>query len=156
MPYYEEPSESPYSTPDLYEKYPLIITTGARRWGHFLSEHRQIKSLRSINKQPQIDINPETAKKYGIENGDWVWIENERGKCKQKANITETIPTWMVNADNGWWFPEEDAEEPNLFGVWKSNINLLVPYQPGKSGFGGNYKAFLCKIKKVENESIEK
>lgn len=156
LPYYEEPSESPYSTPDLYVKYPLIITTGARRWGHFLSEHRQIKSLRSINKQPQIDINPETAKKYGIENGDWVWIENERGKCKQKANITETIPTWMVNADNGWWFPEEDAEEPNLFGVWKSNINLLVPYQPGKSGFGGNYKAFLCKIKKVENESIEK
>lgn len=151
LPYFEEPTESPYSTPELFEEYPLIITTGARRWGYFLSEHRQVKSLRSINKQPRVEIHPETAAQYGINDGDWVWIENHRGKCQQMAKITPTIPRWLVNADHGWWFPEEDPEEPSLFGVWKSNVNQLVPYKPGKSGFGGNYKAFLCKIYKVKD-----
>ncbi|ANU48314.1 dehydrogenase [Enterocloster clostridioformis] len=150
LPYFEEPLESPYSTPELYKEYPLIITTGARKWGYFDSEHRQIKSLRSVQPDPLIEIHPETALQYGIHEGDWVWIENQRGKCQQRAHLTPTIPKWLVSADHGWWFPEETPEEPHLFGVWKSNVNQLIPYKPGKSGFGGNYKAFLCKVYKVD------
>lgn len=154
LPYFEEPMDSPLSTPELYEKYPLILTTGARQWGLFHSEHRQVSSLRSLHRHPRVEIHPQTANKYGIEDGDWVWIENHRGRCQQKAKLTPVVPTWLVNADHGWWFPEEEPAEPNLFGVWKSNINQLVPYAPGTSGFGGNYKAFLCRIYRVEGEEI--
>jgi len=150
LPYFEEPTESPYSTPELMKEYPLILGTGVRAWGLFHSEHRQIPSLRAVHPQPEIEINPETAAKYGIENGDQVWIENGMGKCRQRAKITPIVPPWMVNADYGWWFPEQEGAEPNLFGMWDVNINQLVPMLPGKSGYGANYKSLICKIYKVK------
>ncbi|MCL1846930.1 MAG: molybdopterin-dependent oxidoreductase [Coriobacteriia bacterium] len=154
LPYYEEPPESPYSTPELMEEYPLILTTGARQVAFFHSEHRQIPSLRATYPYPQIEINPEVAKEYGIEQGDWVWIENSFGRCQQKANITNVVPKWLVHADHGWWFPEEEAAEPHLFGVFKSNVNQLVPYNCGRSGFGNSYKTMICKIYKVKEGEV--
>lgn len=41
----------------------------------------------------------------GIENGDWVFIENERGKIKQKALVTDDIDERVVAIEMGWWFP---------------------------------------------------
>jgi anaerobic selenocysteine-containing dehydrogenase len=150
LPYFEEPPQSPVSTPEVFAEYPLVLTTGARRWGYFHSEHRQVPSLRELHPDPTVEIHPDTAAKYGIQDGDWVWIENGMGKCKQRAKLTPTVHPMVVSADHGWWFPERKAEEPELSGVWDSNINLLVPFDPGRSGFGGNYKALLCKIYKAE------
>ncbi len=150
LPYFEEPTESPYSTPDLYQKYPLILTTGARPWGFFHSEHRQIPHLRALRPDPLVEIHPETAAKYGIKDGDWVWIENQRGRAKRKAKLTPIINPKMVNTDHAWWFPEKEGAEPTLFGLWDVAINQLVPFLPGRSGFGGNYKSLLCRIYKVE------
>jgi anaerobic selenocysteine-containing dehydrogenase len=36
---------------------------------------------------PTVQINPETAGKLGIADGDWVWIESPRGKVRQKARL---------------------------------------------------------------------
>jgi anaerobic selenocysteine-containing dehydrogenase len=149
LPYFEEPTESPYSTPEVYKDYPLVLTTGARPWPFFHSEQRQVPNLRSLKPDPQIEIHPTTAAKYGIQEGNWVWIENDMGRCKQRAKLTPGIDPRVVNADHAWWFPEQEGAEPNLFGVWKSNINLLVPQLAGRIGFGGNYKSLLCKIYKV-------
>ena len=33
----------------------------------------------------------------------------------------------MINTMHGWWMPEEEGAEPNLFGVWKYQINQIVP-----------------------------
>ena len=33
----------------------------------------------------------------------------------------------------------------------ESNINNLVPFDAGVSGFGSNYKAMMCKIYKAED-----
>lgn len=150
VPYYEEPTESPLSTPDLYKEYPLVLTTGARPWGFFHSEHRQVPRLRSITPDPLAEIHPETAARLGINEGDWVWIENSMGKVRQRAKLTATIDMRVVNASHAWWYPEKEAAEPELFGVWDVNINQLVPLLPGRSGFGGNYKSLLCKIYKVK------
>ncbi|TWH49218.1 molybdopterin-dependent oxidoreductase [Sporomusa sp. KB1] len=147
---YTEPPESPVSTPELAEKYPLVLTTGARRWALFHSEHRQSPSMRRINPEPMIIIHPETAAKYGIKDGDWVEVENNFGKCKLKAELTISIRKDTVSADHAWWFPERDPEDGTLFGVFESNINCLVPMRPGKSGIGASYKSLLCKISKHE------
>lgn len=150
VPYFEEPTESPYSTPKLYEEYPLVLTTGARPWGFFHSEQRQVPTLRELHPDPTVEIHPDTAKRLGVIDGEWVWIENRMGRCKQKVKVTSILDPRVVNADHAWWFPEKAAEEPSLFGVFESNVNQLVPMLPGRSGFGGNYKSLLCKIYKVK------
>lgn len=151
LPYYEEPPFSPIRTPGLYKEYPLILDTGRRSWAFFHSEHRQIPWLRELDPDPVVEINPETAVKYGIKNGDWVWIENHLGKCKRKAVVTPIIPPWMVMAPHNWWLPEKPAAEPDLCGTWEINVNQLIPYgYVGKGGFGAPYKTMLCKIYRVE------
>lgn len=150
FPNYEEPPESPVSAPDLAEKYPLVLTTGARHWGFFHSEHRQSPSMRRLHPEPTVLIHPETAAQYGIADGDWVKIENNFGECRQKAVLSVRIRKDTVAADHAWWFPERDADDGTLFGVMECNINKLIPMRPGKSGLGASYKSQLCAISKIE------
>lgn len=150
LPYHEEPPESPYSTPELFKEYPLVLTTGARSWEFFHSEHRQLPTMREFHPDPIVEIHPETAAQLGIKDGDWVWIENRHGKCKQKARLNPGIHPKVVHGEHGWWFPEKPAEEPSLFGVWESNINLLTTQcENGPSGYGAPYKTQICKIYKA-------
>lgn len=155
LPYYEEPPKSPVSTPDLYKEYPLVLTTGRRHVSSFHSEHRQIPHLRAQHPYPTVEINPETATRYGIEDGDWVWIENDMGRCRQKAKVTEATDPRVVMADHGWWFPEQDGEAPNLYGAFQSNPCLLIDFNPGRSGFGAAYKSLLCKVYKVREDELQ-
>ncbi|MBW1798786.1 MAG: molybdopterin-dependent oxidoreductase [Deltaproteobacteria bacterium] len=147
LPYYEEPPESPLSTPELAMEYPLILTTGGRSKYFFHSEYRQIPTLRKLHKDPIVDIHPETALKHDIQEGDWVWIESPRGRIKQKARITTEIDPRVVNVEHAWWFPEEPGPE---HGVWKSNANVLTtmgqPYDPALGTY--QLRALLCKVYK--------
>jgi anaerobic selenocysteine-containing dehydrogenase len=147
---YEEPPFTPVSQPELLKEYPLILSTGRRSAVYFHAEHRNIPWLRELDPDPIVEIHPDTAKSLDIGAGEWVWIENWLGRCKFRAKVTLEVPPWMVMAAHGWWFPEEPAAEPSLFGVWKSNINLLLPmgYQ-GKDGLGAPIKHMLCKVYKV-------
>jgi anaerobic selenocysteine-containing dehydrogenase len=152
LPYYEEPNYSPYSKPDLAGQYPLITTSGSRRYSSFHSEHRHVPSLRQIDPWPWVQINPETAKEYGITDGDWCEVYNMFGEARFKAEITPVMKPGILNCAHGWWFPEQDGEEPNLFGVWKSNFNSLVPhFNVGKLGFGAPYKGVMCNIRRVRS-----
>ena len=147
---YVEPPVSPVSRPDLFEKYPLILTTGARNWGYFHSEGRQIPHLRRVQPDPLVRIHPNDARKYGIKDGDWVVIENYRGSCKQKAEVTVRVKEGVVSADHGWWFPEREPDE-TYFGTLECNINNLLSITPGKVGLGNSYKSDLCRVYKAEN-----
>jgi len=151
LPYYEEPPFSPVSTPDLYAKYPLILTTGRRSSVYFHSEHRMIPWLREVEPDPIIEIHPETAKQLAIKDGDGVWVENWLGKCNRKAKVTPVVHPKIVMVTHGWWFPEKPGPEPSLFGVWEVNINQLIPMgYTGKSGHGSPFKNMLCKVYKAE------
>lgn len=148
LPYFEEPSPGPGSTPELMEDYPLVLTTGARVWNSFHSEHRMIKRNRSYTPDPFIEVHPETCEKYGVDEGDWVWVENHHGRAKRRVRKTPVLGPRIVACDHGWWLPEEDPEE--LFGLNDVAINNLIPWgEYGKTGFGANYKTNICKIYKV-------
>lgn len=150
LPHFEEPPFSPISTPKLAKEYPLILGTGRRSYAFFHSEHRQIPWLREIDPDPVVEINPDTAGKLGIKDGDWVWLENQLGKCKRMARVTPIVPSWMVMAPHSWWLPEKSPEESELFGVWDVNVNQLIPYgYVGEGGLGAPYKTMLCKVGKV-------
>jgi len=154
LPHYQEPPETPVSAPELNKEYPYILTTGSRVRGLHHSEHRQIQLTRRIVNYPTVEIHPDTAQKQGIKDGDWVWIETKRGRIKQKAWVTDKIPPWMVDIQHAWWFPEKDAEEPTLYGVFESNANVLTPdedkYMDGPMGAAG-FLPYLCKVYPVGN-----
>lgn len=152
LPYYYEPDWSPvrHAGTGIAEQYPLISTSGSRRYSSFHSEQRQVPSLRQIDPWPWVQINPETAAKYGITEGDWCEVYNMFGEGRFKAEITPVLKDGIINCAHGWWFPEQDGEEPNLFGVFKSNFNQLVPHQGiGKLGFGAPYKGVMVNIRRV-------
>ena len=152
LPYYEEPNYSQYSRPQDAEKYPLIMTTGARTYSSFHSEHRHVPSLRQIDPWPIMEINPADAEAYGITEGDWCEVYNMFGEARLKARIVPTTMKGVVHCTHGWWYPEQDGEEPNLYGVWKSNINSLIPhFNVGKLGFGAPYKGVMCNVKRVKS-----
>ena len=151
VPYYEEPQLSPVSTPEKMEEYPFVLTTGARTYCYFHSEGKQIPYLREINPDPLIEINPQDALELGIADGQWVRVSNPFGSCVLKAKVTQTVYPGLVMAQHGFWFPEEDGEEPHLYDVWRSNINLLMPhFYVGELGFGAPYKCLICKVEPIE------
>ncbi len=144
LPGFVEPPESPYSTPDLFKEFPLIMTTGARALPFFHTEGRQIPSLRKLNPDPLVEIHPETAGPLGIAEGDWVMIESPRGKITQKARLTDRIHPGVVHAQHGWWFPEKDPPE---YGYKESNVNILTGGMPCDPNTGSeSWRSFLCKV----------
>jgi anaerobic selenocysteine-containing dehydrogenase len=112
---------------------------------------------RELNPHPLIEINPKDAEERGIIDGEWVYVHNMFGECLLKAMVSEVVLPGVVHAQHGWWFPEEDGVEPHLFGVWRSNINTLIPVKHiGKLGFGAPYKCMICDVRKTESEDYEK
>lgn len=152
LPYYEEPPESPVRTPELAKEYPYIMIS--RRSATFLhSSHRMVRGMRRMHPEPLVEIHPETARKHGIEDGDMVWIETRRGRIKQRARLTDSILPQVINPDFGWWFPEKEAAEPSLFGLWEANVNILTSLELDHcSQSTGTYYmgCCLCRISKAE------
>ncbi|AIG98077.1 Anaerobic dehydrogenase, typically selenocysteine-containing [Archaeoglobus fulgidus DSM 8774] len=143
LPYYREPNESPYSTPELSEKYPLILSTGGRVPYYFHSQYRQNPWLRELQPDPVALIHPETAEKYGIKDGDWIWIETPRGRIRQRARLFEAMNPRYVFAQASWYYPEK----PDL-GIFESNANVLTSNKPPFDPCIGSttFRAMLCRI----------
>ena len=121
-----EPPETPVSEPELNKEYPLTLLTGGRSREFYHSEWRQIESIRKRHSDPFIQIHPQTANKFGIENGDQVWIETLRGRVTMKAKLFSGMKPGIVHAEHGWWLPEMPEEWPWHYGVWQVNINVCI------------------------------
>ncbi|WP_165046101.1 molybdopterin-dependent oxidoreductase [Adlercreutzia sp. ZJ138] len=122
LPVYDEPPMSPVSTPELFEDYPLIMTTGRRIPVYFHNEHRQLPWCREIWPAPRVEINPADAAAAGIAQGDWVWIESAWGKVRQCADLFHGVKPGVINCEHQWWFPElNDATK----GFDLCNINNI-------------------------------
>ncbi len=147
LPFFQEPRYSPVSDPEYAEKYPFVLTTGARETVFFHSEGREIPYLREINPNPLLEINPADAEAKGIVNGQWVEIVNHCGQAKFKAKVTPAVRQGVLMAQHGWWFPEMDAHGDSPYGMKKTQLNTLVPnHLNGKLGFGAPYKNVMCDV----------
>ena len=149
MPVHKEPPESPVSTPELAREYPLVLITGSRIHAYFHSSFRNIPRLRKTCPEPLIDIHPDTAKEMGIEDGDWVQIETQRGSIKHKARFNEWLHPRVVSTPHGWWYGYKDG--------WKEvNINILTDsshYDPHVGS--APLKGLLCRVKKAEAPPLQ-
>jgi len=146
LPRYREPPESPYSTPELYRKFPYILITGRRLPGFFHTENRQVPWLRELHRDPVVEIHPDTAMKEGIQEGDWITIESPRGRVRQRARFFAGMDPRIVSAEHGWWFPEN--KDPG-HGWDESNINMLTDnaYEACDPAMGATHvRTLLCRI----------
>jgi anaerobic selenocysteine-containing dehydrogenase len=151
LPDFMEPYKSPVSTPELYEEYPFNMTTGSRVPVFFHSEHRQLPWCREQWPTPRIEINPDDAANLGIEQGDWVWIENENGKIRQVADLYYGIKPGVINCNHTWWYPEIDGPTR---GWDLSAINVLT-YKDDQDPISGasTLRALPAKIYKATPEN---
>ncbi|MFO7997218.1 MAG: molybdopterin-dependent oxidoreductase [Dehalococcoidia bacterium] len=155
LPTYKEVPESPVSNPKVAKEYPYILITGVRSPVFFHSEHRMIPWLRECHPDPIIEMHPDTAKKHGIEEGDWVYIESPRGRIKQRARFNPGIHRQVVSIQHGWWFPEVKTPD---HGWDQSNSNILTDNDPKTLdiAFGAsNLRTLMCRIYPVKKEEAK-
>jgi len=88
---YREPVELPD------EDYPYLLTTGRviAQW-HTGSMTRRSPALESEFPEPFIEINPDDAKKLGIENKELVKVSSRRGDIQVKSLVTDRIKLGVV------------------------------------------------------------
>lgn len=148
LPAHVEPSESYYSTPEIAEEYPLILSTGGRIPWYFHTQYSNLPWIRELQPYPRVQIHPETARKNGIQEGDWVWIETKRGRIRQKAQLFAGMDPRLVVVQASFCYWEKLGAER----VLTSNANVLTSDEGPFDGPAGsvNMRALLCKIYKVE------
>jgi anaerobic selenocysteine-containing dehydrogenase len=145
--YYEHP-ETSETSPELGNEYPLVFTS--RKLGCYRhTDNRQISSLRGSHPEPVACINPETAKKSGIADGDRIFIVTKRGRIRQRAALSSDIDPRVIVVDYGWWFPEDGPTD--LYGWKKANINILTDDKPpyNREMGSSHLRGVPCKISKA-------
>jgi anaerobic selenocysteine-containing dehydrogenase len=150
LPYYIEPAESPLSTPDLAKEFPYTLTSGRLPYYHH-GTLRNIPWLRELYPAPQVQVNPVDAADLGIKDGDWVWVESQRGKTRAVTHVTAGIPPKVVYMER-FWYPELPEKDPSLYGWRESNVNILTKNDPPYNPEFGTYtlRGFLVKIYKAD------
>ncbi|NWF93782.1 MAG: molybdopterin-dependent oxidoreductase [Syntrophaceae bacterium] len=128
LPHYRELSHD-HSEPT--GEYGLIFTSAKDPFS-FHSAYRNIPSLRRLSPEPIALVHPDTAARFGVNDGDWVAIETKQGMIRQKAKLEREIDPRVIVLSFGWWYPERDDLE--LSGWKESNLNILTsndpPYEP--------------------------
>jgi len=127
VPVYREPAHSPAADADLAREYPLVLITGSRFMPMYHSEQRQIAAARARVPDPRVSLHPDTASALGLREGAWASVVTPLGQIRLRTHLTAAIDPRMADVEHGWWFPERSAAEPELFGVFESNANVLCP-----------------------------
>ena len=144
--YYVEPAESPNRP--IAKDFPLVMTNGRLPYWHHCTL-RNIPYLREIMPVAEIWVNPVDAKKYGVAQGDWVWVESLRGKIRARALVTEGIAAGVVYMER-FWNPET-LDTPTQ-GWQEMNVNVLSKSTPPYNDVCGTYtlRGFQVKIYKAK------
>jgi thiosulfate reductase / polysulfide reductase chain A len=133
LPTYIGPPEGLAQTPELARDYPLILSDVH---AHRLSQHsylQDIPYLREIRPYPWVWINPATARRHGINDGDWVKVESPHGWCRFKAHYFEGISPEVLMTKRGWWQNCEETGAPGYpAGNGGSEVNNLYNSDPAR------------------------
>ena len=142
LPEYVESLENPS------EEYPLLLTS-AKSLIYYHSAGRNLESLRGIRPEPLVELNPSTAAKLGLREGDWVYVETRKGYIRQRLTLNRSLDPRVVFVSYGWWFPEKGPAE--LYGWRESNLNVLMgselPYEPAVGSI--NLRGIPCRVFKA-------
>jgi anaerobic selenocysteine-containing dehydrogenase len=135
LPVYKEPVESPVASPEVFEDYPLVLTSGGRQKYFTHSQQHNIAKLLDFDPKPRIQIHPEDAAARGIKHDDKVNVSTRRGTVQFYADVTDIMKLGVVHCFHGW-------NEANVNEL--TDDSCLDPI----SGFPA-FKSLLCEVKPV-------
>jgi len=100
--------QPPKEVPD--EEYPLVLTTG-RLEEHYNTGTMSRRSPTLSRQHPEnfVDVHPNDAERYGIEDGDYVTLKSRRGEIRVRADVTDEIKEGVV-----WTTPHFAAASANV------------------------------------------
>ena len=81
-----EPAERPS------REYPLVLTTGRvkNQW-HTMTRTGKVENLLKSCREPFVELHPQDARRYRIQDGDFVEVTSRRGKLVAQARVTAEI-----------------------------------------------------------------
>ncbi len=110
------PYESALSAPALARRYPLAMISPPAR--HFLnSTFVNVRSLRSIEGEPLLEMHPLDAGARVLEDGQLVRAYNDRGEYRCRLRVSDRARPGVVVGLGVWW---------RKFGVAGTNANELT------------------------------
>jgi anaerobic selenocysteine-containing dehydrogenase len=128
--------EAAATTPRLAERFPLAMISPPAR--HFLnSTFVNVISLRTIEGEPLVEINPADAQPRGIASESFVRVFNERGSYRCKALVSTRARPGVVNGLGVWW---------RKFGTDGKNVNELTHQRVTDLGAGPSFYDCLVQV----------
>jgi len=134
LPMWHEPPEGITGTPELTEKYPLVLSDYHTSKNFTASWMRNVPILREVSPDPVLHIHPDTASERGIANGEWVSVTSPHGRMKVKAEHYPGIRPDTVMILHGWWQGCGElgiGDYPVLDGG--ANVNMMYSVDPEKA-----------------------
>ena len=123
---HREPAEKPD------REYPLILTT-VRVVGQYHTLTMTGRSLSLVRRwpEPYVEVNPEDARRYGVSDGDEVYVVTRRGRYKCKVKVTSSIREGVVAIPWHWG--------ANILTIDALDPTCKIP----------EYKVCACRIERV-------
>ena len=136
LPAYLEPEKGPKrGSEEFLKKYPLILSTGKRSIYYTHSQHRNVQNLKKANPESITEIGPQTAKRFGIKDGDYIVVETNRGMVRSRSRVDERVSEGVVLVPHGWG--------------GEANANLLTDAKCREPIMGyPDMKSLMCTIRK--------
>ncbi|MDY0187093.1 MAG: molybdopterin-dependent oxidoreductase [Syntrophus sp. (in: bacteria)] len=139
VPFAEGLGDDPISFADQSDSYPVLGISGSRNIRFTNSQFFNIPSLLQGGEGCVVDIHPEDARHYDLQEGDRVRIESPKGGIEMAARISTTVRPGTVRIAWGW-----GNYDP------LSNLNTLTEDdRRGRVTGTSTSRSFMCRLSKV-------
>jgi formate dehydrogenase (coenzyme F420) alpha subunit len=138
---WSEPEGGPSMNAEKEKSFPLILIQGkvVHHWQHTITNWSAYMSQFSDGNYVQ--VHPETAKSFGIADGDWIYLETEGGRMKAKARMSNLIRKDVV------WTPSHPIPGAPYQRNSGQCINTIIPSRWDL--VGAQYNGFGCRLTKT-------
>ena len=102
LPVFRPPAHPSLTQSVPSDRYPLTLTS-AKSPVFLHSQFRGVAALRRKEKDPRIEIHPESADARGIGEGTWALVTTPCGQFRARAKLNHSLAPDVVCAQHGWW-----------------------------------------------------
>lgn len=134
LPVYNEPVQSPVSTPEIAKEYPLILNVGNRLPIYTHSKQRNLPWLKAIMPEAFVRLYPTDAQARGLVEGDDVYVSTDKGEIKCKLEVTNIVKPGCIDMMHGW-------SKANGNELTSRDFDPISGFPPFKEG--------LCQVRKA-------
>ncbi|MEM6550940.1 MAG: nitrate reductase [Planctomycetota bacterium] len=84
-------------------RFPLVLTTGrvAHQW-HTRTKTGQVRELNLQSPEPFVEVHPDDAVAFGLEQGGWAWVIGRRGRATARVEVTDAVRRGLVFVPFHW------------------------------------------------------